>query len=197
MANVGLSKPFMAKYNLTDSTVTYSDVMVVGKFVSMSLSLNSGDANVLYADNAPAESDNQFSGGTISITTDDLLADAMVALFGLKEEAISASEVTTEGAKWLVHDDDQTIPYVGFGGIAMKKVNGVNKYVGIIYNKVQFQNLNDSLTTKGETIEWQTPEITANLMRSDNAKHEWKRITTELNTEAEAEAAIRAFFGSN
>lgn len=196
MANVGLSKPFMAKYSNNGTTVTYSDVALVGKFVSMSLSLNSGDANILYADNAPAESDNQFSGGTITITTDDLLADAMTELFGLKTETISANGVTTEGAAWLIHDDDQVIPYVGFGGIAMKRVNGVNKYVGIVYNKVQFQNLNDSLTTKGETIEWQTPEITATLMRSDNVKHEWKRITTELDTEAEAEAAIRAFFGA-
>ena len=77
----------------------------------------------------------------------------------------------------------------------MKKVNGATKYVAVIYNKVQFQNLNDSATTKGETIEWQTPELTATLMRSDNVKHEWKRITTDLDTEAEAEAAILAFFG--
>ena len=196
MAIIGLSKPYIAPYSNTGSTVTYSTPILIGKAVNMSLSLNSGDSNVLYADNAPAESDNQFSGGTLTLTTDDLSADAMMSIFGAKEESISASGVTTQGASWLVHDDDQIIPYVGFGGIIMKKVKGAVKYVAVVYNKVQFQNLNDSATTKGESIEWQTPEITATLMRSDNAKHEWKRITTDLDTEAEAESAIKAFFGA-
>lgn len=195
MAVVGLSKPYIAKYSNTGTTVTYTQPTLIGKAITMSLSLNSGSENILYADNAPAESDNQFSGGSLTIGTDNLSAEAMLSIFGTKEEAINADGVSTSDAKWLVHDDDQIIPYVGFAGIIMKKVGGLTKYVAVVYNKVQFQNLNDSATTKGETIEWQTPELTATLMRSDNVKHEWKRITTDLDTEAEAEAAILAFFG--
>lgn len=195
MAVVGLSKPYIAKYSNTGATVTYTQPTLIGKAITMSLSLNSGSENILYADNAPAESDNQFSGGSLTIGTDNLSAEAMLSIFGTKEEAINADGVSTSDAKWLVHDDDQIIPYVGFAGIIMKKVGGLTKYVAVVYNKVQFQNLNDSATTKGETIEWQTPELTATLMRSDNVKHEWKRITTDLDTEAEAEAAILAFFG--
>lgn len=195
MAVVGLSKPYIAKYSNTGTTVTYTQPTLIGKAITMSLSLNSGSENILYADNAPAESDNQFSGGSLTIGTDNLSAEAMLSIFGTKEEAINAEGVSTSDAKWLVHDDDQIIPYVGFAGIIMKKVGGLTKYVAVVYNKVQFQNLNDSATTKGETIEWQTPELTATLMRSDNVKHEWKRITTDLDTEAEAETAILAFFG--
>ena len=195
MAVVGLSKPYIAKYSNTGTTVTYTQPTLIGKAITMSLSLNSGSENILYADNAPAESDNQFSGGSLTIGTDNLSAEAMLSIFGTKEEAINADGVSTSDAKWLVHDDDQIIPYVGFAGIIMKKVGGLTKYVAVVYNKVQFQNLNDSATTKGETIEWQTPELTATLMRSDNVKHEWKRITTDLDTEAEAETAILAFFG--
>lgn len=196
MAVVGLSKPYIAKYSNEGATVTYTQPTLIGKAITMSLSLNGGAENILYADNAPAESDNQFSGGTLTVGTDNLSAEAMLSLYGTKEEAINADGISTSDAKWLVHDDDQIIPYVGFGGVIMKKVNGATKYVAVIYNKVQFQNLNDSATTKGETIEWQTPELTATLMRSDNAKHEWKRITTDLDTEADAEAAILAFFGA-
>ena len=93
MAIIGLSKPYIAPYSNTGSTVTYSTPILIGKAVNMSLSLNSGDSNVLYADNAPAESDNQFSGGTLTLTTDDLSADAMMSIFGAKEESISASGV--------------------------------------------------------------------------------------------------------
>ena len=195
MAVVGLSKPYIAKYSNTGTTVTYTQPTLIGKAITLSLSLNSGSENILYADNAPAESDNQFSGGSLTIGTDNLSAEAMLSIFGTKEEAINADGVSTTDAKWLVHDDDQIIPYVGFAGIIMKKVGGLTKYVAVVYNKVQFQNLNDSATTKGETVEWQTPELTATLMRSDNVKHEWKRISTDLDTEAEAEAAILAFFG--
>lgn len=195
MAKVGLSKPYMAKYSNIGSTVTYETPTLIGKAVSLTLSLNSGDTNVLYADNAPAESDSQFSGGSLTLTTDDLSAEAMMGIFGVKKEIISSDEIKTSGAAWLVHDDDQVVPYVGFGGIIKKVVSGATKYVAVAYPKVQFQNVNDSVTTQGETIEWQTSELSATLMRSDNAKHEWKRITTELDTEAEAEKAIKLFFG--
>lgn len=195
MATIGLSKPYIAKYNATGTSVTYDTPQLLGKAVSLSLTLDTGADNILYADNAPAESDNQFSGGTLTLSTDDINATVMAEVFGAKKEAISASGVTTEGASWIIYDNDQEIPYVGFGGIIKKQVGGAVKYVGVVYNKVQFQNLNDSATTQGATIEWQVPEISATLLRSDNVKNEWRRITTELETEAEAEAAIKAFFG--
>ena len=53
--------------------------------------------------------------------------------------------------------------------------------------------LGDALTTQGETIEWQTPEITATLMRDDTTKHEWRRMSSPLDSEAEAEALLNSF----
>ena len=118
----------------------------------------------------------------------------MAAILGVAESAITGvNAVTTADAKWLMFNDDQETPYVGFGAIGKKQINNQTKWVAIVYPKIQFQNLGDALTTQGETVEWQTPEITATLMRDDTAKHEWRRISSPLDSEAEAEALIDSF----
>lgn len=193
MATIGLSKPFYSKYTNSGSTVTYTGGGVLGKFTQLQIELSDDESNILYADNAPAESDNQFTGGTVTITTDDLRPAAMADALGLVSEAISATGMTTTDPTWLVNNDQQVVPYLGIGGIAMKKVDGVIKYVAIVLDKVQFRNPSESISTKGETIEWQTPSLTGDIFRSDKADHDWKRVSSLLDTEADAEAAIRSY----
>lgn len=188
MATIGLSKPYYAIYSDGGGTPTYTGGALIGKATEMSLELEGADANILYADNGPAESDNQFAGGTLTISTDDLLPEPMKAIFGLKEEELADSG---SGAKWIVFDDDQDIPYVGFGGIIKKKQSGAVKWVALVLTKVQFANPGVNAVTQGETIEWQTSELTATVMRDDSAKHKWKMVSTPLDTEAAAEAAIK------
>lgn len=196
MATIGLSRPYIALYAAAGASVAYSAGRLLGKATELSIELNDGNNNIFYADNGPAEADNQFSGGTISITTDDLRPQALMEALGVTQASLaSVTEIQTPGAAWLVHNDNQSIPYVGFGAIAMKKVDGQIKYVGIVLDKVQFANPNDSITTKGETIEWQAPQLTGTIYRSDKASHDWKRITTPLDTEAEADAAVRSYLG--
>lgn len=193
MATIGLSKPFYAVYSNTGTTVSYASGGVLGKYTALRLELDNANENILYADNAPAEIDQGFSGGTFSVTTDDLRPDVAKAIFGLTEETISVTGVTTTGAKWQVNDDDQAIPYLGVGGVLTKKVDGVMKYVAFVMEKVQFRNNGMDVTTQGETIEWQTPMLEGKLFRSDNAKHSWRRLSTLLDSEAEAIAAVKDF----
>lgn len=191
MAKIGLSKPYYAIYTADGESVTYSAGALLGKFTELSIELEGGDANILYADDGPAESDKTFAGGTATVTTDDLLAAVMLPVLGLKAEEI-ADSVTTD-AKWLVFDDEQEIPYAGIGGIIKKKVNNKNKWVGFVLDKVQFANPGVSAVTQGETIEWQTHTLTADIMRSDKVKHPWFRMTSELDSASEAEAAVKAY----
>ena len=192
MATIGLSKPYYAIYNNTAGTVSYSKGAVIGKAVELTMDLEGQDANILYADNGIAESANTFGGGTLTLTTDDLRPEPMVDILGVKKEAITDEMVKTEGASWLVFDDDQETPYVGFGGIIKKQVNNMTKWVALLYPKIQFQNTGDAAVTQGESIEWQTPELTAALMRDDTVKHAWRYMSTPLDTEAEAEAAVKS-----
>lgn len=194
MANIGLSKPYIATYVNNAGTITYSARTVLGKYTEIEISLDSADENILFADNGPAETDSQFSGGTVTVTTDDLRPDAFKTALGLVEAAIAATMATTNPTpKWLVFDDDQAAPYFALGGIVKKKVDGAYKYQAFILEKVKFKNPDLSLTTQGETVEWQTPELEATILRSDAAKHPWYRISTLLDSEEDAVAAIEAY----
>lgn len=193
MATVGLSKPYYAIYSNSDGTVSYASGGVLGKYTKLTVRLNDANENILFADNGPAESDSGFAGGSFQITTDDLLPDVAKSVYGLSEETISATGVTTTGAKWQINDDDQVIPYLGVGGILKKIINGAPKYVGLILEKTKLKNPGIEVVTQEENLEWQTPTLDGTLFRSDNTKHSWRRITTLLASEAEAEAAVKDF----
>lgn len=195
MANIGLSKPYFAVYSNTGTTVNYANGGVLGKYTEIDLSLDDGGDNVLYADNAPAESDLSFAGGTLTITTDDLRPEVAQVILGTEEEALTGTGIVTEDAAWLVHNDNQAPPYVGVGGILKKKIGGINYYVAFVLDKIRFNNPGIAVTTQGETIEWQTPELTARVFRSDKATHDWFRKSTLLSSEAEAEAAVMQYLG--
>ncbi len=193
MAKIGLSKPYYAKYTENNGNVTYSGGAKIGKAIELNMSLEGQEENNLYADNAIAESANSFGGGTLTLTTDDLLPEPMIGILGVKETEITSEAVKTEGAKWLVFDDAQDTPYVGFGGIIKAQQGNKTKWIAIVYPKIKFQNTGDAAVTQGESIEWQTPELTATLLRDDTVNHEWRRMSTPLDTEAEAEAVIKEF----
>lgn len=189
MASIGLSKPYYAIYSNVGTAITYSSGASMGKAVSMDISLESTGDNVLYADNAPAESDNSFAGGTLKLTTDELSASVIKPMLGVTTEALGG----TLTGNWNVYDDRQATPYVGFGAVAKKKVNGAVKYCAIVLPKVQFNNMNDAFVTQGNSIEWKTPEIEAKILRADGTHHCWKMVSDLLDTEAEAETAIKTF----
>ena len=195
MATIGLSQPFFAIYANNGSTVTYSNGGVLGKYTEMSLDLDDAGAdNILYADNAPAESDTaSFAGGTLTISTDDLRPEVAETILGLVSEAITATGITTTDPTWLVSNDNQAIPYLGVGGIIKKVIGGATKYVGFVLDKVKFSMPSKSVTTQGETIEWQVPELTAQIFRSDKATHDWYRETSLMDSEADAAAAVKAY----
>lgn len=193
MATIGLSKPYFAVYSASGSTVTYANGGLFGKATEMNIELNDGGNNILYADNGPAESDNQFSGGTVTITTDELSAAALTTALDMVEEEITITGVTTTGAKWLINNDQQVVPYVGVGGVAKKMIGGVIKYVAVVLDKVKLRNIAQSITTQGETIEWQTPSVTGDIFRSDKTNHDWRRISTPLDTEEEAELCVKSY----
>ena len=141
--------------------------------------------------NAIAETDRQFTGGTLTLSTTDLSQEVSKAILGLKEQTVDTIEgITDEDVQELIYDDTQVTPYLGVGFIVKKMVNGVTMWRGIVLTKVMFSIPADAATTQGESIEWQVPELTATIMRDDTATHMWKREAT-FTTEAQAEAYIK------
>jgi phi13 family phage major tail protein len=193
MANIGLSKPYIATYKNTSGTVTYTARTTLGKYTNIDISLDATDDNILYADNGPAETDSQFAGGTVTVTTDDIDPSAFATAMGITPVAIATTVTATSSPNWMIFDDDQAAPYFALAGIIKKMVGGVYKYQAFVLEKVRFKNPDLSLATQGETIEWQTPELEATILRSDAAKHPWYRITDFLGSEADAVAIIEDY----
>lgn len=191
MATIGLSKPYYAVYSAAENVVTYANGAVMGKATEANIEINTSDNNNLYGDNAIAETDRQFTSGTLTLSTTDLSQEVSKAILGLKEETLdSITGVTDEDVSELIYDDTQAIPYLGVGFIVKKVVNGVTMWRGIVLTKVMFSIPSDAATTQGETITWQVPSLTATIMRDDSATRMWKREAT-FTTEAQAAAYIK------
>lgn len=192
MAVIGLSKPYYGIYGATGNAVSYANGAVMGKATEANIEINTTEDNNLYADNAIAETDRSFAGGSMILSTDDLSQEVTKAILGLTETAITGIEgVTDTSVKELVYDDTQNTPYLGVGFIIKKKVGGAYKWRGVVLCKVMFSVPADAATTQGESIEWQVPELSATIMRDDSATRMWKREAT-FTTEAQAEAYIKA-----
>lgn len=158
MATIGLSKPYYAVYSNTGTTVSYANGGVMGKATEANIEVETTEDNNLYADNAIAETDRSFAGGTLTLSTDDLSQEVSKAILGIKEEALTEiTGVTDEDASELIYDDTQETPYLGAGFIIKKKVGGVYKWRAVVLTKVMFGVPSDAATTQGETIEWQVP----------------------------------------
>lgn len=187
MATVGLSRVYVAKYDANGGNPTYSGGTLLAKAVEMNVELESADDDNDYADNEISESDTTFGGGTLTLTTDDLLQDGSALILGITPSAVAG--VTPE-AKELIYDDDMVPPYLGYGSIIKKIKNGAAKWRAVVLPKIKFSVPSDAATTQGETIEWQHPKLEAAIYRDDSAKHRWKREAT-FDSEAGAESYIK------
>lgn len=191
MAKIGLSKPYCALYNNSGQTVTYSEGALIGKAVELSIEVEASDDNILYADNGPAETATTFTGGTFTLTTDDLMPDVMATILGLQKQDITSEKITTASPKWYVWNDKQMTPYMGFGAVVKIQRSGSIKWQAVVLPKIKFSNPSDTFQTQGETIEWGTPEINGTIQRSDAADGPWKLISTPMDSESDAEEAVK------
>ena len=181
----GFSKPYAAKYNASGGVISFTEGRVLARGVNVKVAPDSSDDNGFYADNQLAESDNGvFTGGTLTLTVDGLLTAAERMLMGLPEAGADG---------WIGYGDNQQVPDVAVGYIARYMSGGVTTYTPTILVKTKFNQLSLSAATQEQEIDWQTQELTARIMRGENANHDWKLIPeNDYATEAEAEAALRA-----
>jgi phi13 family phage major tail protein len=178
----GFSQPYVASYAATGTTVTYTSGQILARGVSVGLEVTVADDNTFYADNIAAESvPGLFQSGTCTLTVDGLLDPAAKLILGLPSAGADG---------FTAYGDDMNPPYVGVGFICRYMSDGVTSYVPVVLPKCRFNTPNLDAATQGESIEWQTQELTANILRDDTAKHNWKLVGSAYSTEALAASAI-------
>lgn len=183
----GFSKPYVAKYAVASGTVSYSDGMALARGVEVSIEPETSEDNNFYADNLVAENaSGTFTGGTVTLTVDGLKTDAEKMIMGLP----------TAGADgFMAYDNTQVIPYVGIGFIARYMSDGVTSYVPYVLAKCVFSQVGTEAATQEAEIDWQTQELTATIMRADDANQTWKYVGNEYTSEADAYTALTTKLG--
>lgn len=183
----GFSKPYIANYAASGTTVTYSGGMVLARGVSVSLAPESADDNKFYADNVTAETAaGVFTGGTATITVDGLNPAARALAYGLPEAG-------SDG--WTADGDTTNAPYVGIGYIVRYMSGGDVIFVPTVLAKTRLSIPSEEANTQEDEIDWQTTALDFTLMRDDSANHNWRFIGADFTTEEAAEAALKAKLG--
>ena len=191
----GYSKPIVAKYTYSSNTISYSNVMALARGVEVDMEVEIGDATNFFANNTIEESvAGQFNGATATFTVDGLKDSARDLIAGLVTTKTIIANSSTVSAK--VYDDLQVIPYVGIGFVVRYMENGVTTYAPVILPKAQFSPESIKAATQGESVEFQTTELQATVMRADDTNHSWKVIAADQATEAAAVAVIQAYFAA-
>lgn len=184
MAKIGLTNLIYS--NLTEAsngTPSYDGAKTLGKAVSANVSITNNSAT-LYADDALAESDTSFQTGTITCGVDEDADATFAPLLG--------HEITEQGE--VTKNASDVAPWVGVGRIVTKMVSGVYFYKAEVLLKVKFGEPSQDDTTKGESIEFSTPEIEGTI--ATLADGNWCKTKT-FTTKANALAYIQGIFASS
>ena len=181
MAKIGLNNLWYS--HLTegqDGTPAYNGAKSFGKAISANVSISNNDAK-LYADDVLAESDTSFQSGTVTLGTDDDREATFADVLG--------HDITEEGE--VTRNANDTAPWVGLGRIVVKMVNNVRLYKVEILYKVKFAEPSQDDQTKGESVEFSTPEIEGTIATLANG--DWS-ISKTFATKDAAIAFIQAIF---
>ena len=174
MAKIGLNNFRYSK--LTESgegTATYDGAKTPAKAISCKVDISNNDAS-LYADDALAESDTSFQSGTVTIGIDNDDMQTMADLLG---------HTVSKDQKELTRSANDVAPYVGFGRIVTKMVNGAYKYTVEFLCKVKFSEPSQDDSTKGESVSFSTTELAGTV--ATLADGTWSKSKT-FDTKTEA-----------
>lgn len=193
MVGSGFSKPYVALYSGSGGKDTYTNGMSLGGGVGYSDSIEVADDNDFHADNRVDETESGvFTSGEATITVNYLSPEAAKMVLGL------TNQTTVGSVQWDDYDDDTTPPDIGYGHVKQVVENGVTKYAAFILPRVKMALPSESAETRGESIDWQTQELTATIMRSLNGKHKWRSVPPKFfDTEDEAAAAVVAYLSQS
>lgn len=178
MAKIGLKNFYysVATENATTGAITYAGATKLAKAISASFEPTVSDAT-LYADDAIAERDAGVTGGTLTLGIDRYDNATAAVLLGH----------TVDAAGEMVSSTTDSAPAVGVGRVVTLMQDGAYKYRAVFFPKVRFQEPSASDTTKGETTEFGTYEISGTVIPPVDGV--WRKEQT-FDTEAAAVAYL-------
>lgn len=186
MASIGLRN---AKYNQIDyvtkkyKALVDSLVPVLGRLIDAKITEDRNNTT-LRADDIIAEKDLSFKGGTVNITIDDVTDKTYADLKGC----------TMNEEKEVTDNSEDIAPEIGYGHIVTKIYKGVKSYKVEFLPRIQITKITADRKTKGESLEYNTVSIEANVMELEEEINgmkvgDWKKVKS-FTTLAEAQTYL-------
>lgn len=186
MASIGLRN---AKYNQIDyvtkkyKALVDSLVPVLGRLIDAKITEDRNNTT-LRADDIIAEKDLSFKGGTVNITIDDVTDETYADLKGC----------TMNEEKEVTDNSEDIAPEIGYGHIVTKIYKGVKSYKVEFLPRIQITKITADRKTKGESLEYNTVSIEANVMELEEEINgmkvgDWKKVKS-FTTLAEAQTYL-------
>lgn len=200
MAGIGLYGVYYAKCKVANNIVTgyTGGTKSMGKAISATFTPTETENNPLYANNAVAESDAASgSGGTLNMTLDRLTMAAAADLYGLTEKEVSVTMGDSSATgKGFDYTGDEISAPVGAAYIRqMQEDNDRGIHEVVLYRRATFSMPSEEAQTLGETVEWQTPEITGTVVGKESGGSAPWRQRYRFDTQDAAIAWIESVFG--
>lgn len=169
MATIGLRDLYIAKITEGENGAeTYGTPRRLAKAITAEMSVEVADGT-LYADDGVDVIEKEFVKGEIKLGVNDIANEDMAELLGQAAD--------TDGV--IYGKEGDTAPYFAVGFRA-KKTGGKYKYVWLY--KVKFSIPEESYETKGDSINFATPEITGEFIKR-NMDDRWKADYVGLPTD--------------
>lgn len=166
MAKIGLNNfRYAILTEATDGTPSYGGAKTPAKAISCSVDVSNNDAK-LYADDSLAESDTSFNSGTVTIGIDKTDNTTMADLLGH----------TVDVGGEMVRKTTDVAPYVGLARVITEMVSNTLQYRVEILFKCKFQEPSQDDSTKGESVEFNTYELSGSVNALANG--EWSKTKT-------------------
>lgn len=159
MATVGLRDLFIAKVTEHEEEPdTYGIPRRLAKMITVDLTPKTADGK-LFADDGVDDIVDEFESGEIKLNINDLATDDQAELLGQEQD--------DDGVVYSSENDDP--PYFAVGFRATKR-GGRYRYVWLY--KVKFAIPSEKYQTKGDKIEFNTPEIVGTFIKRPDGR--WK-----------------------
>lgn len=172
MAKIGLTNIWWGTLTEgADGAAKYDGAKSFGKAVSCKVDVTNNDAT-LYADDVLAESDKSFNSAKVTLGVADDDDTVFAPILGHK-----VSEAGSDGGGGeMIRNANDAAPYIGLGRVITKMVNGATKYKGEFLYKVKFSEPSQDDQTKGEKVDFKTPEVEGTA--SSLANGDWSAAKT-------------------
>jgi phi13 family phage major tail protein len=172
MATIGLRDLYRAPITVGEGGIeTYGTPIRMAKAISAELSVEVAEA-ILYADDGADEVVKEFVSGELTLSVNDLLPVDLAALLGQEQDD---DEVVYRGGK-------RRSPVFAIGSERRKRTGNTN----ILALQSEFAFLPKAYQTKGDSIEFSTPEIVGQFIKRPDGL--WKAEHVALPTDAAAAA---------